>query len=1127
MTDDATLRQQAAAHPARSTWLSANAGSGKTRVLTDRVARLLLAGCAPERILCLTYTKAAASEMQNRLLRRLGEWAMLPEPDLRAALADLGAGADADLRAARRLFARAIETPGGLKVQTIHSFCAALLRRFPLEAGVPHQFQEMDERSGALMRAEIIDQMVEARAPEMADLLALHSGENLDGFLMRLAGQAAAFENGADPGELAGIAPGDEIEALLGDVFDGGEAALFTALTPHLVAGGKTDQGAAAKLSAGNWRAPGLAELAILEDVLLTGASAKEPFSPKTGKFPTKAVQAAASSMPELDDLMERVADQRPRRIGLEFAARSGALQRFARAFLRRYAAAKALRGWLDFDDLIRRAAQLLSDPSVAQWVLFRLDGGIDHILVDEAQDTSPAQWQVIERLTAEFTAGEGAAGDRVRSLFVVGDPKQSIYSFQGADVAVFEARRQGFDADFRAAGQDMQMLSLDHSFRSSRAVLELVDATFRGEHVRGLGGPVHHIAFHGDRPGRVDLWPVVPKPDKPEEGDWTDPVDQPAEDAETTVLARAIATEIRRLIAAGTPIYDAHTRDWRPVGAGDFLILVQRRKGMFHDIIRECKAAGLPIAGADVLKLAGELAVRDIRSVLAFLSTPEDDLALAEAMRSPLFGLSEDELYRLAAGRKRDEYLWRRLRDSDHAGVLEVLKDLRDKSGYVRPYDLISRLLVHHGGRERLLARLGPEAEDGIDELLSQALAYEATEPPSLTGFLVWLTGDDVTVKRQAGSGAGLIRVMTVHGAKGLEAPVVILPDTAKRRAPNESPVLSIPDAAPVWRGTKDERPEALAPYVAAEAQAREDERKRLLYVALTRAESWLIVAGAGETGSGDESWYAMIEQGFARAEGLAASSLPAPTGGEIRRLAFGDWPERAEAERPGRMAVTPDLPGWMLEQPATPRPPRLPVAATALGGAKVLGQGGGASDDPAEAMRAGTRLHLLLEHLPGRAAGDWPGIARAVLAGSEAGLPAAPDLAAMLDEVAALTAAPDLAVLFSPPEGTTVLAEVDLTAPTAFGQLNGTIDRLLVMPGRVLAVDYKSNADWPAEAGEVPLGILRQMGAYRAALRAIYPDRLIGTAVLWTRPGILMHLPDPVLDAAMKGLEPGSPVA
>lgn len=1143
--DDATRAQHIAADPERSTWLTANAGSGKTSVLTDRVARLLLGGTRPERILCLTYTKAAATEMQNRLLGRLGEWAMLDDAALTARLARMGIAAGADLPAARRLFAQAIEAPGGLKVQTIHSFCAGVLRRFPLEAGVPHGFAELDDRSAAILRAEVLDRMARENVPEMADLLSLRSDHGLDEFLSSLTGHDAPPDVAA-LWRCCDLPPGFDDAALLGDCFDGGEVTLIPALIPLLEQGGKTDQGAAEKLRRGNWAAAGVEELELLESVLLNGGTAKEPFSAKLGNFPTKALRSGtcAALMGDLDELMSRVEAARPLRLALAHARRTLALQRFGHAFCTRYGAAKLAGGWLDFDDLIARTARLLDSSSMAQWVLFRLDGGIDHILVDEAQDTSPLQWQVIRRLTDEFTAGAGAA-DRPRTLFVVGDPKQSIYSFQGADIAVFEDRHRQFAEDFDAAGAPMQDAALRHSFRSSPAILRLTDAVFSGDAAQGLGDAPTHIAFHAGLPGRVDLWPPVPEPDKPDPAPWHAPVDSVAANAASKVLAQQVAQAAAQAIGTPITLRGGQTRALRP---GDILILVQRRNEIFHEVIRALKQQNLPVAGADRLRLGGELAVKDIRALLSVLALPEDDLSLAAVLRSPLFGLDEDQLYRLAAGRR--GYLIEALRKSGHERIKAIIQDLQGQADFLRPYDLISRLLVRHGGRARLVGRLGPEAEDGIDELLSQALTYETTETPSLTGFLVWLADDTAEVRRQpgsAGDGQGLIRVMTVHGAKGLESPVVILPDCAARKGPGRTGATILPDDGPPehWRAPKAQQTPSLAGWVERDRQRQDEERRRLLYVAITRAESWLIVAAAGDTGDGLDSWHAMVAAGCTRDHGLAETHLDCAWSEQpIRRLSFGDWPVAAPAAEVSTPAAE-ELPDW-LTVPA-PRPPRAPapVAATALGGDKVLTAAAGgaqagrratAAADPGAqpgdreaALLAGTRLHLLLEHLPGLPPQDWPARAADLLAGAEGGLPTAPELTALLDELAEIAAAESLGPLLSPPPGATVLREAPLSAPLPGGRvLSGTIDRLVITSDRITIVDYKSNAAVPGTPEATPGGYLRQMAAYRHAARAIWPGRPVECVILWTRARQAMALPEPLLDlawaAALRGLEPAA---
>ncbi|MDZ4086181.1 MAG: double-strand break repair helicase AddA [Tabrizicola sp.] len=1084
----AAQRQIEAADPARNTWLSANAGSGKTRVLTDRVARLLLSGVEPQHILCLTYTKAAASEMQNRLFRRLGEWAMKPDADLRTALSELG---EADLsprrlQRARQLFARAIETPGGLRIQTIHSFCGSLLRRFPLEAGVPPGFAEMDDRAARHMRAEIVEELADGpHAAVVRRLTEVQNGEDFGTLVEQIASHRAAFQTPLDREEvfrLFGLPSDLTDDHFVRIAFRGGEDWLIAQCLPLMRAGSETMKTLAEALATMRADAPGRADLDLAYDWLL-----KKDGQPNFAKVPTTKVRTAMGDLVhDFDDFMQRVGDARDAEKARAAAEKTLALHDFAARFLPEYAARKAARGLLDFDDLISRAKGLLKDPALAAWVLYRLDGGLDHILVDEAQDTSPEQWELIEALAEELIAGEGAS-TRPRSLFVVGDKKQSIYSFQGADVAAFD-RMRGHFALRLAGGPGLADSALEHSFRSSSAILDVVDRTFTEAQAQALGGGSHHLAFNEALPGRVDIWPVIEKEEKVEPGPWFQPIDTPHPEDPNVVLAGDIAKWIQDRVEGGEQIPQARGGP-RPIHYGDFLILVQRRSDLFHEIIRACKARGLPIAGADRLKLGGELAVKDLTALMSFLDTPEDDLSLAAVLRSPLCGWSEAELFRLAHPRK--GYLWEALRDHPgHAETLAFLNDMRGQADFLRPYDLIERVLHRHDGRRKLIGRLGPEAEDGIDELLGQALSYETSEVPSLTGFLTWMETDEVEVKRQLDGEGHRIRVMTVHGAKGLEAEIVILPDTCDRIPQDRDQIYRIPDGAPVWKVAKEESPPVIATERASRQARDAAERLRLLYVAMTRARTWLVVAGAGKT-SQAESWMNLIR------EGVQAAGAKTIADGVLRHQA-GDWPLPIPRTRTYETSVA--LPVWTL----TPAPevlrPLQVLSPSDLGGAKALP---GESD--AEAKARGTALHLLLERLPGRPAADWPALAASLLDDAHR--------ATALAEAQLVLSHPDLAPLFGPD----TLAEVAVSAPWGDRTLAGSIDRLVIAPDRILVIDYKSNAVVPASQAQVPEGILRQLGAYAHMLAAIYPDRRIETAVLWTRVPRLMSVDPDIVRAAL----------
>nr|WP_319948508.1 double-strand break repair helicase AddA [uncultured Shimia sp.] len=1109
--NDATERQVQAARPLESTWLSANAGSGKTRVLTDRVARLLLKGVLPQHILCLTYTKAAASEMQNRLFERLGAWAMKSDTDLRKELATLGVSGPYEqdiLRDARTLFARAIETPGGLKIQTIHSFCSSILRRFPLEAGVSPMFAEMEERAATLLREDVLDSMAEDTAPEDQDaalvraMASAFTGESLDTLCREIIGHRMSFEQVADVADILGILdqPVTMSEAALEErVFLGNERDTITALIGALRQGGVNDKKAATKLDAIS--SLDFGALPALEDVFLTKGG-KAPFTAKLGTFPTKAVQSAhVALMPHVEALMKRVEDARQTRLSIMTARRSATLSAFGHRFLQRYEQEKQRRGWLDFDDLILRARNLLNDRAVAEWVLFRLDGGIDHILVDEAQDTSPVQWQVIERLAQEFTSGSGARQDQERTIFVVGDKKQSIYSFQGADPAEFDRMQEEFAARLAPAGKPLNRLGLEYSFRSSAAILRLVDECFA--HTTGSSFPqdMKHRAFHNDMPGRVDIWPVVEATPKPEKGVWYKPVDRLGETHHTVVLANQVAESIKQMIDTKQTIPDKLGEDGvysqRPVQAGDILILVQRRSDLFHEIIRACKTKDLPIAGADRLKVGAELAVRDLAALLAFLATPEDSLALATALKSPLFGWTEQELYDLAHKRKA-KFLWQALRErhDDFPNTLAILDDLRRTSDFLRPYDLIERILIRHKGRHELLARLGVEAEDGINALLSQALAYERSNVPSLTGFLVWMDADALEIKRQMDSAGNRIRVMTVHGSKGLEAPVVFLPDTGKRILRNDAQIIDHKGTA-LWNISADSAPDAIVQARQSKADALLSERLRLLYVAMTRAEKWLIVTAAGDLGKDGQTWYEFIQRGM-QALGAQEQMFEGGTG---LRYAHGDWSGPTIEQELIQAAPLANLPEHFSRNAEDVEHLPVAVSPSDLGGAKALP--GDAGLDEEAAMARGTWIHLLLEHLPEHPPSQWPSMSENLLLGLS-NPPNASHIPELVHEATQVLKSTDLAWVFAD----TTLAEVPITAELGTARLHGIIDRLIVTPDAVTAIDFKTNATVPKTEAHVPEGILRQMGAYSHALKQIYPNHTVKTAILWTKTAQIMPL-------------------
>jgi ATP-dependent helicase/nuclease subunit A len=1130
-----TPAQIAAADPAVSAWVAANAGSGKTRVLTQRVARLLLGGAVPERILCLTYTRAAAAEMQTRLFAMLGGWAMAPNTRLGAELAALeGATApveDAEaLARARRLFARALETPGGLKIQTIHAFCDSLLRRFPLEAGVSPRFQVLDERQATLIAAAIRTELAaEAEAGRMAafDRVAARLDEAaLDALIAAILGLRAAFGGTDTEARLAahfGAAAHEEAAALARAALARLDPKELDRLASGLAElGGSADREAAAAIDAARaaWEGDPWAAAGRLARGYTTQKG--EPRSRRG--FPVKAVLDAWPGADALTDaLIAWAGDWLATARAREAAARARDLDAFARALLDRYARAKAARALLDFDDLVAGAGALLTRSDMAAWALWKLDRGIDHILVDEAQDTAPGQWAVIRAIAREFHAGAGARAVR-RTLFAVGDEKQSIFSFQGAEPAAFGENRQHFAGWLEGAGAPLSRPALTTSFRSAPGILEFVDAVFAGEAARGLtleAEPVGHVAHRAQDAARVDLWPLVEPDAAAEPAPWWQPVDAPPPGNAKVRLARLLAAEIGRMIAEDR-LPPREGRPGRRVRPGDILVLVAQRDLLARTLIRELKAADVPVAGADRLSLAAELAVKDLMALVRVAVTPDDDLSLAALLRSPLCEVSEEDLFALANGRRGT--LWQALMAAGdrHLREAKMLRDMAAQADFLRPYEFLERALIGHDGRCRLLARLGQEAEDPIDELLAQALAYEARETPSLAGFIAWIEAADIKVKREMEHGRDEVRVMTVHGAKGLEAPVVILPDTLSKGGGRGPTLLRGGDAAAplvLWAGPKAED-DPLTAAARAEAEARAAaERKRLLYVALTRAEDWLILAGAGRQDRLPGSWYELLAQGADRLDGFTEVSGPAGLPGPVRRRETQPVPLAAAAvpEPAPEPAATPRRPAWLARAPREERPARLGPALLGRQ-AEEAGPPRGAGLGRDLALERGLAVHRLLERLPAFPAAERPALARRLLACEFPALDTAVAEAAVAEALAVIEA-PFAAELFGPE--TLAEAGVTLHLPIPGPQPRiGRIDRLVLTPGRVLVVDFKSDAMPPAEAARVPEPYLVQLAAYRAGAAALWPGRAVEAAILWTATPALMPLDPGQLDRALEQL-------
>lgn len=1155
--------QAKASDPRGSAWVSANAGAGKTFVLARRVLRLLLDDQDPSSLLCLTFTKAAAAEMAARVFDELARWTRLGDADLEDVLTDLqGTATAADRAKARSLFARALETPGGLKIQTIHAFCESLLHQFPFEAGVAASFSVLDDRDAdALMQAARADVIARAARGEdgaladafdrllerMADsglndtldavLRARHAlvrafdAESIAGFDARLshllslhaallsladADPEAARQTRADPMRSSPHLPADYVEMLASAVPDPSATDRKNTALMHTA-----HHGPSAEARAQAW-----------SDLLFTGTGAPRGLS--------RFLPRIAKQVP---DVLERVTAEQQRGANLLAHTQFGDLMHVALKVLDRFESLKARRGALDFDDLIARTAMLLTRSDARAWVRYKIDQRIDHVLVDEAQDTSAQQWAIIRALSDDFFDGEAARETVTPTFFAVGDDKQSIYSFQGADPRQFDGTRRALETKAQRAQIPFEArVQLLLSFRSTRDILSAVDTVFaRTEALQGvtLEEGLVHEPFRDHR-GQVEIWPVIKGQKSEEPEDWTAPVDTlPAPHLQ---LAKAIAQRIAELIAGGQ-------------SPGDVLILLRTRGAMADAINRELKDQAIAVAGTDRLLLTDHIAVEDLMVLMQVALLPEDDLALATLLTSPLVGLSDEQLESLAADRPGlliDALNAPTDDPAIHQAALDV-RHWRAMADYASPFTFLSTVLGADGGRAKMMARLGEDCRDPLDEVLRLARAEE-TRPgsslASLEAFLDTLRRIRLDIKRDMETRADKVRIMTVHGSKGLEARTVFLVDTCRLpMSPRGIVEVELPQGEN-GQGSGDQavpplvliKSDTHAPAYSQIKQAREtrqlEEYRRLLYVAMTRARDQLIVTGhtTSDKEVPDGCWYDLIDKALGPDARDVGALQGLSDGDPVRVWRADPWPGLADpvsaTETPARTAsaTAPAVDRLRsLMSAATPPPqasaPLRPskarqdaalssqtwheqasadrhsrtVADLAQPSEQISEQGSeqapGARD---QAVLLGTLVHKMLELSALPTLADAQRLATAFTDDAGEAL-----LTAALQQVEAVRSMPQAESIFGPQSRAEVAVRGQLVDQA--GQLrpvSGSIDRLVIGDTEVLAIDFKTNASVPDPSdllSQVP-DYCAQMAIYADLLAALFPGKAIRCALLWT---------------------------
>lgn len=1179
--DDETIKiQRRAADPDVSAWVSANAGSGKTYVLATRVIRLLMAGQDPGSILCLTYTKTAAAEMKNRVFERLASWVLLKEPELRKEIAALrnedktGRVSPGDVDLARTLFAKALETPGGLKIQTIHAFCESILHRFPLEANIAGHFELLDDRARSLFLTDARNYLLTNAPgnvqPSLARLLSALGQSSFDDLLTNAVGDHKTFADYIDDGDADvmrlkwrkahGLSPTVTEDDLLQSWIAGlpitaeDARGIIDYESARDKPGASLEFGTLLRAAYGNIQS-GAKTQAAFERFLTSGKVRSQ-----TSCVPKPVCKTHDGLQERWDEAVIHtgvINDQRNLLNSIDLAVDLIAV---VGVVINRYEALKKAQGYLDFDDLINRTVAMLQRPEVAVWVRYKLDAGIDHVLVDEAQDTSPAQWALIENVTDDFFDGEGAnAGGR--TMFVVGDPKQSIYSFQGADPRQFTAQKNNYARRIKAAQNRFADEKLNRSFRSTIDVLAAVDQVFSHPvYADGLelnGQALVHTSLLQNQSGSVEIWDAVQSVKQKLPEDWI-ALAQAGIDGEQ-IVAERIAATIKRWLETGEKIAGTG----KPIEPGDIMVLVRKRGRFVRALSLALKAIEIPVAGADRLSLTQHPAVLDLLALGRFVLDPGDDLSLAELLKSPIFGWDDDKLFDLAYGRG-EQRLFIRLTEhaqSDKvlAVIIETLRNWIDLARQVSAFDFYAQILTLNHVRALLIGRLGAETPDVLDEFLNMAMAAQQTGVTALQVFINLLEVDESEIKRELDQTSGQVRIMTVHGAKGLEAPIVFLVDPGSKpegHGPSKTKYVKIQQAseaiqaanADILFSTKKEvRPKLFADEVSEISAHARQEYRRLLYVGMTRAEDRLIMVGYRTTGNkkaqtdpDKQTWLDMAMQMLVKTGAAKA----------IEEYDFPAWrfqttipaAPQPYSDETSSLSTSVVMPSWfdqaVLPEPPAPRP-LSPSGASSLSVETVF-MNGPASGQPAmpessaslldrlqngtrdndniaaQSARRGIAMHRLLQVLPDIEPDKRTNIADRFLTQFDKRWSTAERSAMITDIMAVLDT-----IIMADGTDAMVRAEVSIMgtvdvrgAPRA---VSGIIDRLVTMPGHVRILDFKTNLRPPTKTTAINPIYITQMALYRALLQPLYPDCTISAHLIYTSGPYVFELDAEAMNAAL----------
>ncbi len=815
--------QKQASDPYKSVWVSASAGTGKTKIFTDRVLRLLISGAQFSEILCITYTKVASSEMQLRIMKRLEYFANISTEKLKNELSLLvdHEVTNEEIDRAKSLYMQILSSKNNINAYTIHALCEKIVRSFSFELGINPAFEVIEDLQTAIVLSEIKkDIFCSGENIQITDFFLSNFHESiLDNIIKDIIAQKNKFLNlFITKTEFTKLSHSHK------DALSEAYNRLIEKLLSFSLSVSRTD----------------------LKKIFFTdcGSKRKNISNMKPGAIEEELYYALtnnSSLKSVLFEFQNEIALLEESKNIEEIRNYSNLICSLAKIFLDKYEKYKKENSLVDFDDLILMTKSLLNDHNMENWILCKLDHNICHLLVDEAQDTNPDQWSIANSIIQLFYHH-----DRMHnSIFVVGDPKQSIFSFQGADLEYFYLMNDRLRDSSLERDKEFKNITLEYCYRSGAAILDVVYRVFNDIKTRDAS------LFAAENPkilpfrnshAIVELWPLIKKESEKEDI------------SNIATLARKIAIFIKDQIDSGRIMPATKL----PAHECDFMILVRKRDEFAFELINQLKSCNLSVDSMDRISLHDSLAARDLISIAKFALLPNDDLNLASMLKSPIIGISDPELYDISRQRNKLS-IWEYLNDINHHS-LDILNKLILVHKTTSLSNFFTIILDYFSLREILETN---ENKEVIAELVAKSIDYARTMENCLQSFIWYFENNEITVKKSLGL-SDKIRIMTIHGSKGLQAPIVIIADNSL--VPTNMD-LFIWHEEELYASRKDSKN---SPFFCnlkeQQKQKMLQEYIRLLYVAMTRAEDHLIICGYSSKKLPDDNcWYNLIYNSMA----------------------------------------------------------------------------------------------------------------------------------------------------------------------------------------------------------------------------------------------------------------------